>query len=131
METTLLLLTAIIAGIITHWVSVILQRGPVMASALVVLTSGLILPAFFADLGTELALVATTASYAGMASKDWVASPREMGVVGLLCGVLYIAGRAAYPGVGGRLGTIAAIACLAWLGARLLARRQQRHSPSK
>ena len=33
-----------------------------------------------------------------------------------MTGILFVAANSAYIGIGGRLGTIAAIACFAWLG---------------
>ena len=55
-------------------------------------------------------------SYAGMISVENALNIREMAIISLMTGILYIAGNSAYIGIGGRLGTIAAISCFAWLG---------------
>ncbi len=39
-----------------------------------------------------------------------------MAIISLMTGILFIAASSAYIGIGGRLGTIAAISCFAWLG---------------
>lgn len=111
-----ILTVSIISGITTYIVSHILKRGPVIASAIVTLIAGIMLPYFFPLIGVTLASVAACSSYAGMISVENALNLREMSIISLITGILYIATINAYVGIGGKLGTIAAIACFAWLG---------------
>lgn len=120
MEQLVIIITAILAGVAAYVISVELGKGAVLGSAIVVLAGGVVFPPLLGDLGTSMALVAATAAYAGMVSKDNVRCRGEMAVVGCLSGLLYLAAAPAYPGVGGRLGTIGAIACLSFMGYRHL-----------
>lgn len=116
MEEMIILIISIIAGMATYIVSHILKRGAVIASAIITLVSGLILPYFFPLTGGILATAAACSSYAGMISLENALNLFEMAVISLMTGILFIAARSAYIGIGGRLGTIAAISCFAWLG---------------
>lgn len=116
MEEIIILIVSVIAGISTYIVSNILKRGAVIASAIVTLVSGLMIPYFFPSMGTLLATAAACSSYAGMISVENALNILEMAVISLMTGMLFIASSSAYIGIGGRLGTIAAISCFAWLG---------------
>lgn len=115
MEELIILSVSIAAGIGTYIVSNILKRGAVIASSIITLVSGLILPYFFPDIGNGLAVAAACASYAGMISVENALNLVEMAIISLLTGILFIASSNAYIGIGGRLGTIAAISCFAWI----------------
>lgn len=112
----IILLVSILSTCITYYINIHLEKGPVLASAVVTLLSGLILPRFFHEIGTLLALVATTGSYAAMVSRERFPNIKDMVYVGILCGTLFILTQDVFVGVGGRLGTIAAISGLTWLG---------------
>lgn len=116
MEEMIILIISIVAGMATYIVSHILKRAAVIASAIITLVSGLILPYFFPTIGSMLATAAACSSYAGMISLENALNLFEMAVISLMTGILFIAARSAYLGIGGRLGTIAAISCFAWLG---------------
>ncbi|NLJ77886.1 MAG: hypothetical protein GX329_00840 [Tissierellia bacterium] len=116
MEEAIILIISIAAGMATYVVSNILKRGAVIASAIITLVSGLMLPYFFPSMGNLLATAAACASYAGMISVENALNLLEMAVISLMTGILFIAASSAYIGIGGRLGTIAAISCFAWLG---------------
>lgn len=136
MELLAILLAAVFGGVTAHFVSVQLQRGAVLGSAIVVLFSGLVFPAIFGPLGTQLALAATTASYAGMISEQKCAGLFPMVAISVVAGAFFAISHSVFPGVGGRLGTIAAIACLSVIGYRSLlaqvpvARTQQEQTES-
>ncbi len=115
MDNLAIIITAILAGVATYAISVKLEKGAVFGSAIIVLVSGLFLPHFF-EMGTTLAVVATTSSYAGMVAAKNVPNLKEMAVVGFIVGVLFILVQVPYAGVGGKLGVIAAISCLSWIG---------------
>lgn len=116
MDKIIILLVAMFAGLITYFISNILNKGAVLASAVVTLVSGVVLPYFFPTTGGNLAAMAACASYAGMISTKNAPRLWNMAIVSLITGVLYITASNAYVGVGGRLGTIAAISCFTWLG---------------
>jgi len=116
MEEAIILATTVVAGMTSYLVSNILKRGAVIGSAIVTLVSGLMLPYFFPNMGGLLATAAACASYAGMISVENALNLLEMAVISLMTGILFVAANSAYIGIGGRLGTIAAIACFAWLG---------------
>ena len=112
----IILIISVVSGIATYVVSHILKRGAVIASAIITLVAGLILPYFFPSIGNTLATAAACSSYAGMISIENALNLLEMSVISLMTGILFIAATSAYIGIGGRLGTIAAISCFAWLG---------------
>lgn len=116
MEEMIILTISVSAGMATYIVSHILKRGAVIASAIITLVSGLMLPYFFPLMGSVLATAAACSSYAGMISLENALNLLEMAIISLMTGILFIAARSAYAGIGGRLGTIAAISCFAWLG---------------
>lgn len=116
MDEMIILTISVVSGIATYVVSHILKRGAVIASAIITLVAGLILPYFFPSIGNTLATAAACSSYAGMISIENALNLLEMSVISLMTGILFIAATSAYIGIGGRLGTIAAISCFAWLG---------------
>ena len=118
MEEVIILIISIVAGMATYIISNFLKRGAVIASAIITLVSGLMLPYFFPLIGNTLATAAACSSYAGMISLENALNLFEMAVISLMTGILFIAANSAYPGIGGRLGTIAAISCFAWLGVK-------------
>ncbi|WP_026476634.1 hypothetical protein [Alkaliphilus transvaalensis] len=118
MENILILFVSTLAGVVTYYISVNLNKGAVFGSAIVTLVSGLLFPNIFPSIGAKLAIVATCASYAGMVAVKNVPKLWEMAIVSFITGGLYIATTSAYVGVGGKLGTIAAIACFSWIGCK-------------
>lgn len=116
MEEIIILIVSIIAGMSTYIVSNFLKRGAVIASAIITLISGLMFPHFFPSMGAVLATAAACSSYAGMISLENALNLFEMAIISLMTGILFIAAKSAYVGIGGRLGTIAAISCFAWVG---------------
>ena len=119
MEQLIIILVSVVAGVAAYAISVDMGKGGVFGSAVVTLIAGVLFRYLEADSIisiTGLAVVATTASYAGMVAQKNVANVKEMAVVGVIAGIIYIASGNAFVGVGGRLGTIAAIACFSWIG---------------
>lgn len=116
MEVIIILIISIIAGMATYIISNFLKKGPILSSAIITLISGIILPYFFPETGTTIVAAAACSSYAGMITVENAMNLREMAIVSLLTGILYTAASNAYIGIGGRLGTIAAISCFSWLG---------------
>lgn len=120
-----IILTAVLAGISTYFIANKLNKGDVFASATVTLISGIIFPFFFPEVGTTLMAVAACASYAGMVSIRNAPSIKEMIIISVIAGIIFILSSKAYVGVGGRLGTIAAISCLTLLGAKAIINRNK------
>lgn len=123
MNTIAFLLVAMIAGMATYYISVNMGKGAVFGSAIITLTAGVLFRYLEAEAFitvTGLAVMATTASYAGMVAQKNVANLKEMAVVGLFTGTLFLASGNVYVGVGGRLGVIAALAGFAWVGFKKL-----------
>ena len=116
MENILIMITSMLAGIATYAITNIFNKEAVLASASVTLTSGIILPLLFPTFGTTLMVVAACASYAGMVAVKNVPKLWEMVIVSSITGSLFIISSSAYSGIGGRLGTIAALSCFTWLG---------------
>ena len=75
----------------------------------------MLLPHFFIE-GDTLALAATTASYAAMVSTIKFPKLIEMVAIGCICGIVFNLTQDVFVGVGGRLGSIAAIAGFSWFG---------------
>ncbi|RQD67419.1 MAG: hypothetical protein D5S00_10715 [Tindallia sp. MSAO_Bac2] len=123
MENILIIIVSIIAGMATYYISVIMGKGAVFGSAIVVLVSGLLFRYLEAEnmiAISGLAVVATTATYTGMVAQKNVANLKEMAAAGFITALLYIASTNTFAGVGGRLGTIAALACFTWIGIKKL-----------
>ena len=115
-ETGLIVPVAVAGAVATVVVSVDLEAGPVVASGLVGLAAGVGFPLVAPELGGTLAAVAFCASFVGMSSPDRLET-RGVAVAGAICGLVFLAVTPALEGAGGKLGTIAFIACVATVGA--------------
>ncbi len=118
MNILLITLTAIAAGVTTYFIANNLKKGAVLASASVTLASGIIFPYFFPTMGSTLMVVAACASYGGMVSRKNAPAILDMVMISAIIGLLFSITATSYAGIGGRLGTIAAISCFAWLGVK-------------
>lgn len=104
----LIILTSMAATMLTHWFNIGLGHGGVMASGVVGLMAGLILPRVLpGETGTTLAVMAMCASFAGMSTRDRLGSVGQAAAVGLLAGLIYIFSTSLIGGAGGKLGVIA------------------------
>lgn len=119
-------LVAVIATFITYYISLHLNKGPVFASAVVTLFSGLLFSYLIPEGGTELGAVAACGSYGAMVSREKFPQISDMIFVGVLCGIIFILTEDVFVGVGGRLGSIAAIAGLTLLGFKNIKRKLMR-----
>lgn len=118
-----ILVIAILSTCFTYYININLNRGGVIASAIVTLSSGIILPYLFPVNGTLFATVATSGSYAAMVSIDIFPKFKDMIFIGTFVGIIFILTQDVFVGVGGRLGSIAAISGFTWLGIRNLGSR--------
>lgn len=108
---------AALAAVATVVVSLRFGHGAVVGSALVGLVAGLLLSAF--GYGT-LAVVAFCATFVGMSSRDRLRHEGYVALAGALSGLVSIAVATAFAGAGGKLGTVAFIACISVAGAERL-----------
>lgn len=102
---TQIVLTALMGTILTYYLNVTLNIGPVVASGLVGIIASIFLPA-------DLSIIAYTAAFAGMSSALVLVSYPMVIVTGLLVGGIFILTQPIYQGFGGKLGTIAACAVI-------------------
>ncbi|NHN48661.1 hypothetical protein G9464_13805 [Halostella sp. JP-L12] len=109
-----LLLVTTLAAVATYLAHARLGYSVVLSSGAVGLAGGLLLPA--APRGGPLAAAAFCATFAGMSSVRRLPTVVHAATAGLLCGVLFAAVAARFPGSGGKLGTVAFAACLGVYG---------------
>ena len=104
---TLLLITSVVAALVTYYLNNNRKQGPVLASAVVGLVAGVLLPVLHKDAGGVLAVMAICASFAGMSNTKRMPSWIPMAFVGLSAGLVYMFANPFIGGTGGKLGTIA------------------------
>ena len=128
-----ILLSASLGAVLTYTLSIRLRLGPVLASALVGLVGGLLLPTLIPATGSVLAVVLICASFAGMASQKRIPNEFLVLITALFVGLIYIFSSPYLDGFGGKLGTIAFAANLAVGGILLtvVRRRQADHGPER
>lgn len=102
-----IILTSVIASVLTYLVNVKMGKGAVIASGLVGLVGGLVLPVAFPATGATLATACICASFAGMSSKARIANEALMAVAGALVGLVFMYSSPYLGGAGGKLGTTA------------------------
>jgi hypothetical protein len=103
----LVILVALIAAPLTYFFNRHKNNGPVLASGVVGLASGLILPELFPVHGETFAVVAICASFTGMTSNDRCPNFWHMFTAGLFTGMIFVYSTPLLGGAGGKLGTIA------------------------
>lgn len=103
----LIIVYSVIAAVVTFCISIYLKHGPVMASGIVGLAGGLVLPVVHLDIGDMLATMVICASFAGMSSSKRYPHIVPMAIAGLVSGLIFIYSMPLLGGAGGKLGTIA------------------------
>jgi hypothetical protein len=103
----LLIITGVVAAVVTYYLNNNRKQGPVLASAVVGLVAGVLLPALHKDAGGAMAVVAICASFAGMSNTKRMPSWIPMAFVGLSAALVYMFANPFIGGTGGKLGTIA------------------------
>jgi hypothetical protein len=78
-----------------------------MASGIVGVVAGLILPVLFPEIGGTLAVMAICASFVGMSSAKHFPNALPLAVAGLFLGLIFIYSMPFLGGAGGKLGTMA------------------------
>lgn len=115
-----IMLVSMLAAPLTFYFNISRKHGPVLASAMVGMTAGLVLPALFPQLGRTLAVVAICASFAGMTNRDRCPNFWHILLTGFFTSVIFVYSTPLLGGAGGKLGTIAFGAVLATCGLRTL-----------
>lgn len=105
------LLVGIGTGLVGFWLGENTKLSIVEVSAWLTLVAGLTLPLLSSE-GLLLALICTSVSYVVMSSKQRISSFKEMIVVSVICVLVVYYGQNLLVGVGGRLGTFAALSVL-------------------
>ena len=118
-EQLMILGVSTIAAIITYSISIRLKQGPVIASGLIGVVAGALLP-LISLFGVTLAIVAFGASFVGMSSQKRLYDERFIAVAGILFGLIYIFSAPYFTGAGGKLGTIAFASTLSVGGIKML-----------
>lgn len=104
----ILLVYCAVAAFITYILSVWFGQGPVMASGMVGLAGGLLLPAIHGpEAGALLAIGVFSASFAGMSGTNRFESASAMILAGALCAIIIMYSAPYMGGAGGKLGTAA------------------------
>lgn len=119
MIASVLILTAIIAAMLTFYVNHQLKQGPVRSSAMLSLIVASTLYFFPSLLPTELAknipVVFIGGSFIGMASRKIIDSYLKLAISGLVFAVIYLNTSRFFNGYGGALGASAGISLLSVL----------------
>lgn len=117
-----IMVIALIATPLTFYLSAAHGNGPVLASSVVGMISGLVLHIIYPEMGTNLAVVAICASFAGMSSNERLPNFGMVLLMALFTGVVFIFSTPHMGGAGGKLGTIAFGSALAVVGFRRMLR---------
>jgi hypothetical protein len=104
-------LAAAVAALCTYRLSVHRDEGPVVGSAVVGLVAGLLAPPLLGSVGPAVASAAFCASFVGMSRPDRLGTLPVV-FAGCLSGALFVAAGPAFAASGGKLGTLAFVACL-------------------
>lgn len=112
----LIVMFSILGAVFTYTISHRLKQGPVMASSVVGIAGGLILPAVFPENGGVLAVVVFCASFAGMSSRERLKNELAAAIAGFIAGLIFVFSSPHMGGAGGKLGTIAFMASIASTG---------------
>lgn len=102
------------------WLRQHTQLTVVEVSALLALVAGIALPWIFPSMGVFLATVCTAVSYVAMCSDVRAGCYGDMITISIICGLINYFGQSILTGVGGRLGTSAAISVLLYLAIKKL-----------
>jgi len=98
---------SIVSAVVTYAINHYLKHGAVMASGIVGVVAGLVLPALFPEIGGSLAVMAICASFVGMSAATHFPSVVPMAVAGLFLALIFIYSSPYLGGAGGKLGTMA------------------------
>ncbi len=118
-EQLTIIAVSLVAAVITYVLSIRLKQGPVIASALVGVVAGAMLP-LINDFGLTLAVAAYGASFVGMSNQKRLPDERYLVLAGILFGLIYVFSAPYFTGAGGKLGTIAFASTLSVGGIKMI-----------
>lgn len=121
---------ALVWGAAGFWLRQNTKLSVVEVSALLALTAGLVLPPLF-EQGALFALTCTAVSYVAMCSPQRCCSYKDMLTISGICALVIYAGQSVLVGVGGRLGTSAAVSVLICILIRKLLNLDQEPKAAK
>jgi len=104
---TWIIIYAVLAAGLTYYLNNTRKHGAVLASSVVGLVAGVLLPGLHGDPGKALAVVAICASFVGMSNTKRFPTIVPMLFAGLAIGLVYMYSSPFLGGTGGKLGTIA------------------------
>ncbi len=103
----IMVVVSIAAAVVTYCINHYLKQGAVMASGIVGLVAGLVLPVLVPEIGGTLAVVAICASFVGMSSAKHFPNAAPMVFAGLFIALVFIYSAPFLGGAGGKLGAMA------------------------
>lgn len=113
-----LFIWTMIAGLVTFLVKEYGKLSAVMASSIVGLCLGLVLPRLYPQMGSELSVAAFCATFTGMTSSNRIGGWPGIIIASMLTGTLFVIVYPLFDGSGGKLGTIAFVSSLTVAGMR-------------
>ncbi len=119
-EMVLIMVFSMVGALLTFVLNIRFNQGPVMASGLVGVLAGVLLPQAFEVIGPTLAIVTFGASFVGMSGLNRLKEESLVLFSGLFFGLIYIYSAPYFGGAGGKLGTIAFVSVLSVSGLHLL-----------
>lgn len=119
---------SVAGALVTFILNIHGNLGPVKASAIVGIISGVLFPLLYPQMGEVLAIVVFGASFVGMSSSEKMPQETMIGLAGVFFGLIFIASGPYFGGVGGKLGTIAFASVLSVIGIRLMLLRVFHHA---
>ncbi len=119
LDMVLIMVFSMIGAVLTFILNIRFKQGPVMASAVVGVLAGVILPQAFDAIGPTLAIVTFGASFVGMSGLNRLKEESLVLLAGLFFGLIYIYSAPYFGGAGGKLGTIAFVSVLSVSGLHL------------
>ena len=114
------MMVAMLATPLTFYFNIARKHGPVIASSVVGITAGLLLPVIYPQIGPTLAVVAICASFAGMTSEERCPTFWHILITGFFTSMIFVYSTPLLGGAGGKLGTIAFGAVLGTCGLKKL-----------
>ena len=121
----MIVVVSIVAAVVTYIINHQFKHGAVMASGIVGVVAGLLLPALIPEIGGTLAVMAICASFVGMSSNKHFPTALPLAVAGLFLALIYIYSSPYLGGAGGKLGTMAFGSALAVKGFMDLLQRRK------
>jgi hypothetical protein len=107
---------SIVAAVITFLLNNKFKLGPVIASALIGLIGGILLPVLTQEFAHVYAVIIIGASFIGMSSTARFNTVFPIAFAGVLYGLIFIYNAPYFGGAGGKLGTIALTSVLSLRG---------------